>query len=75
MHADTVGEAFVDALYSGLGGTIYLPGIMRYAAMLVSLVSFSHRYLAVRAKFYAERRSGMGDSGCGGGHAISRSRF
>lgn len=36
LHVDTVGEAFADALYSGLGRTIYLPGIMRYAAMLVS---------------------------------------
>lgn len=36
LHVDTVGEAFVDALYSGLGGTIFLPGVMRYAAMLVS---------------------------------------
>ena len=36
MHVDTVGNRFVDALYSGLGGTIYLPGVMRYAAMLVS---------------------------------------
>ncbi|KAL1861655.1 hypothetical protein Daus18300_008771 [Diaporthe australafricana] len=34
LHVDTVGEAFVDALYSGLGRTIYLPGIMRYLAML-----------------------------------------
>ncbi|KXJ84921.1 hypothetical protein Micbo1qcDRAFT_225569 [Microdochium bolleyi] len=34
LHVDTVGEAFVDALYSGLGTTIYLPGIMRYVAML-----------------------------------------
>lgn len=40
MHVDTVGEAFVDALYSGLGGTIYLPGIMRYVTMLVSFVLF-----------------------------------
>lgn len=35
LHVDTVGEAFADALYSGLGRTIYLPGIMRYLAMLV----------------------------------------
>lgn len=36
LHVDTVGEAFVDALYSGLGRNIYLPGILRYLAMLVS---------------------------------------
>ncbi|KAK1995029.1 short chain dehydrogenase [Colletotrichum falcatum] len=28
LHVDTVGEAIVDCLYSGLGKTIYLPGIM-----------------------------------------------
>lgn len=36
LHVDTVGEAFADALYSGMGRMIYLPGIMRYIAMLVS---------------------------------------
>ncbi|KAK2017529.1 short chain dehydrogenase [Colletotrichum eremochloae] len=28
LHVDSVGEAIVDSLYSGFGGTIYLPGIM-----------------------------------------------
>ena len=36
LHTDTAAETVVDALYSGLGRTFYLPGIMRYAAMLVS---------------------------------------
>lgn len=36
LHVDTIGEAFVDALYSGMGRNIYLPGILRYLAMLVS---------------------------------------
>lgn len=35
LHVDTVGEAFVDTLYSGLGRTFYLPGILRYLSMLV----------------------------------------
>ncbi|KAG7294067.1 hypothetical protein NEMBOFW57_004129 [Staphylotrichum longicolle] len=34
LHVETVSEAIVDALYSGYGGVIYLPGIMRYIAML-----------------------------------------
>ncbi|KAL2138870.1 hypothetical protein VTI28DRAFT_6090 [Corynascus sepedonium] len=34
LHVDTAAEAIVDALYSGYGSTIYLPGIMRYVAML-----------------------------------------
>jgi NAD(P)-dependent dehydrogenase (short-subunit alcohol dehydrogenase family) len=36
LHVETVSEAIVDALYSGYGGVIYLPGIMRYITMLVS---------------------------------------
>lgn len=40
LHVDTVGEAFVDALYSGLGRTFYLPGILRYLAMLVGPSSY-----------------------------------
>lgn len=36
LHVETVSEAIVDALYSGYGGVIYLPGIMRYVTMLVS---------------------------------------
>jgi NAD(P)-dependent dehydrogenase (short-subunit alcohol dehydrogenase family) len=36
LHVETVSEAIVDQLYSGYGGVIYLPGIMRYIAMLVS---------------------------------------
>jgi NAD(P)-dependent dehydrogenase (short-subunit alcohol dehydrogenase family) len=36
LHVETASEAIVDALYSGYGGVIYLPGIMRYIAMLVS---------------------------------------
>jgi len=38
LHVETVSEAIVDSLYSGYGRTIYLPGIMRYISMLVSLV-------------------------------------
>jgi NAD(P)-dependent dehydrogenase (short-subunit alcohol dehydrogenase family) len=38
LHVETVSEAIVDQLYSGYGGVIYLPGIMRYIAMLVSVL-------------------------------------
>ncbi|KAG7289922.1 hypothetical protein NEMBOFW57_006299 [Staphylotrichum longicolle] len=34
LHVDSVGEALVDILYSGYGKTIYMPGMMRYVAML-----------------------------------------
>ncbi|KAH6847609.1 hypothetical protein B0I37DRAFT_375460 [Chaetomium sp. MPI-CAGE-AT-0009] len=34
LHVETVSEAIVDALYSGYGRVIYLPGIMRYVAMM-----------------------------------------
>ncbi|CAK7204900.1 hypothetical protein SEUCBS139899_007662 [Sporothrix eucalyptigena] len=34
MHVETVSEALADALYSGYGRTIFLPGIMRYVACL-----------------------------------------
>ncbi|KAK1255904.1 hypothetical protein MKX07_008163 [Trichoderma sp. CBMAI-0711] len=34
LHVDTVGEAMVDAVYSGYGSTIYLPGLNRVAATL-----------------------------------------
>ncbi|KAK4040095.1 monooxygenase [Parachaetomium inaequale] len=46
LHVETVGEAIVDALYSGFGGVIYLPGIMRYIAMLslaIIVLSDSHQ--------------------------------
>lgn len=36
LHVDSVAESFVDALYSGKGGTIYLPGTMRFIHTLVS---------------------------------------
>jgi all-trans-retinol dehydrogenase (NAD+) len=35
MDVDTVGEVLADILHSGYGRTIYLPGIMRYVAILV----------------------------------------
>ncbi|KAJ3495638.1 hypothetical protein NLG97_g3250 [Lecanicillium saksenae] len=34
MDVETVSEVIVSALYSGCGRTIYLPGIMRYVAIL-----------------------------------------
>ncbi|KAK4154103.1 hypothetical protein C8A00DRAFT_14733 [Chaetomidium leptoderma] len=34
LHVETVSEAIVDALYSGYGSVIYLPGIIRYVAMM-----------------------------------------
>ncbi|GKT55387.1 short-chain dehydrogenase [Colletotrichum tofieldiae] len=34
LESETVARRLVDALYSGFGETIYLPGIMRYVAML-----------------------------------------
>ncbi len=36
LHVETVSGAIVDALYSGYGSVIYLPGFMRYVTMLVS---------------------------------------
>jgi hypothetical protein len=36
LHVDSVGEALADILRSGYGKTIYMPGAMRYVAMLVS---------------------------------------
>ncbi|KAK1826614.1 hypothetical protein QBC39DRAFT_363908 [Podospora conica] len=32
LHVDTVGERIVEALYSGYGRTIYLPGLMRFVS-------------------------------------------
>lgn len=40
MHVDTVGDAVVDTLYSGSGRTIFLPGIFRYLAGIVSSYFF-----------------------------------
>lgn len=37
LEPDAVAGAFTEALYSGYGRVIYLPGIMRYITMLVSL--------------------------------------
>lgn len=37
LYIDSVGEALADILYSGYGTTIHMPGMMRYAAMLVSI--------------------------------------
>lgn len=34
LHVETVSESIVEGLYSGYGGTIILPGIMRYISML-----------------------------------------
>ncbi|KAK1987951.1 short chain dehydrogenase [Colletotrichum cereale] len=34
IEVDVVARLFVDTLYSGFGKTIYMPGIMRYVAML-----------------------------------------
>ncbi len=36
LHVDTVVDAIVDTLDSGLSQTIYLPGIFRFFAGLVS---------------------------------------
>ena len=35
LNVETVSEKLVGAVYSGYGGTIYLPGIMRYVTGLV----------------------------------------
>ncbi|KAK2599995.1 hypothetical protein QQS21_005297 [Conoideocrella luteorostrata] len=34
LNVETVSEKLVDALYSGYGGTIYAPGVMRYVTAL-----------------------------------------
>ena len=36
LHVDTAGDAIVDTLYSGEGRDIYIPGLMRYVAGIVS---------------------------------------
>ncbi|KAK3292932.1 uncharacterized protein B0H64DRAFT_403119 [Chaetomium fimeti] len=47
LHVETVSEAIVDALYSGYGGVIYLPGVMRYVAMLRAAPEwFIHTFIA-----------------------------
>lgn len=61
MDVDTVGEQLVDTLYSGYGRTIFLPGIMRYIACLVS--SFEADYILF-TNLGAEGRTGMA-LGCG----------
>ena len=40
MQVETVAEHVVEALYSGYGKNIYLPGIMRYVSCVVSI--FQH---------------------------------
>lgn len=40
LHADTVVDAIVDTLVGGLSRTIYLPGIFRLFAGLVSFDSY-----------------------------------
>lgn len=61
MHVDTVGDAVVDTLYSGYGRTIFLPGIFRYLAGIVSfhLHLFARRSAVPDANYYIERCSGM----------------
>lgn len=39
LHVDSVSEKLVDAVYSGEGKTIYMPGMMRYISMFVSGLS------------------------------------
>lgn len=46
MHVETVADSIVDTLYSGLGKTIYMPGIMRYVAILVMSPSLQLFYTA-----------------------------
>lgn len=41
MDVKTVSETIVSSFYSGRGHTIYLPGIMRYVAILVRPASSS----------------------------------
>ena len=41
LHVDTVVDAIVDILDSGLSQTVYLPGIFRYFAGLVSKTDFT----------------------------------
>lgn len=38
LHVDTVGEAMVNAVYSGYGSILYLPGLNRVAMTLVSRI-------------------------------------
>ncbi|KAK3306083.1 uncharacterized protein B0T15DRAFT_503077 [Chaetomium strumarium] len=45
LHVETVSEAIVDALYSGYGGVLYLPGLMRYVAMLRAAPEWLFRVL------------------------------
>lgn len=36
LHVDSVGDAIVDTLYRGYGRTIFMPGLLRYTALVVS---------------------------------------
>ena len=36
LDVESVSEGLVDTVYSGLGATIYMPGIMRFITSLVS---------------------------------------
>jgi short-subunit dehydrogenase len=36
LHVETVSEAIVNQLYSGYGGVMYLPGLVKYLATMVS---------------------------------------
>ncbi|KAK3997875.1 hypothetical protein QBC44DRAFT_354361 [Cladorrhinum sp. PSN332] len=45
LHVETVAESIVEALYSGYGKVIYLPGIMRYIICLRALPEWTFRYL------------------------------
>lgn len=38
LNVETVSEKLVEAVYSGYGGTIYLPGVMRYITALVRFI-------------------------------------
>lgn len=42
LHVDTVGETLADILLRGRGETLYMPGMMRYLHLLVSLPESYH---------------------------------
>ncbi|KAK5662199.1 hypothetical protein OQA88_8104 [Cercophora sp. LCS_1] len=52
LHVETVSESIADALYSGYGTTIILPGIMRYISMLRGGPEWMLRILRNSSKKY-----------------------
>jgi NAD(P)-dependent dehydrogenase (short-subunit alcohol dehydrogenase family) len=55
LHVETVSEAIVDQLYSGYGGVMYLPGLVKHLATMVRLLDLVFNQLLL-ITLIAERR-------------------